>query len=195
MPSNSLAAAVRAHFGLTQAELGRYLGVAREQVAFVEAGKRSFALGAERRLRQLVLLLPPEGESVPPATPAAEVTKPLTATELLALRKRLRRCRHEATQLRYQLETEADRTQAQTRRQRSLAHLRAGLLPATGALTAEEERARDWLARLAPTPVHPPLLAGAQGLLVARLQGLTAEANALEEQLAVNSGKLTENQR
>ena len=58
LPSNSLSAAVRAHFGLTQTELGGYLGVRREQVAFVEAGQRTFAVGAERRRRPLGLLLP-----------------------------------------------------------------------------------------------------------------------------------------
>ncbi|WP_210518337.1 hypothetical protein [Hymenobacter terricola] len=186
---------MRAYFGLTQAELGRYLGVAREQVAFVEAGKRSFLLEAERRLRQLVLLLPPEAEAEPPATPAAGVTEPLTAAELAALRKRLRRCRHEAAQLRYQLETEANRTRAQTRRQRGLAQLGAGLLPAAGALTAEEERTRKWLTQLAPAPVHPPLSGGAQSLLAARLRGLTAEADALADLLASNDGKVSEDQK
>lgn len=91
LPSNYLSAAVRAHFGLTQTELGRYLGVQREQVAFVEAGQRTFSVGAERRLRPLGLLLPESRAGGPPAPLAAEPVAPPDAPDVAALRKRLRR--------------------------------------------------------------------------------------------------------
>ncbi|MBD2716793.1 hypothetical protein KBK19_17240 [Microvirga sp. STR05] len=40
LPSSSLTAAVRTHFGLTQEELGRFVGVSGAVVAHVEAGRR-----------------------------------------------------------------------------------------------------------------------------------------------------------
>ncbi|GAB3859004.1 hypothetical protein GCM10028822_34880 [Hymenobacter terrigena] len=197
LPSNSLSAAVRAHFGLTQPELGRYLGVRREQVAFVEAGQRTFSAVAERRLRPLGLLLPESRAGGPPASVAAEPVAPADAPDVAALRKRLRRCRHQAAQLRYELENQAARVQSHANRQRGLAQLQAGLLPslANGAApTADAERARCWLVQLAAdTPPAPPN-ATARALLTARLQGLVAEAEALEDLLAATAAIGTGNQ-
>jgi transcriptional regulator with XRE-family HTH domain len=197
LPSNSLSAAVRAHFGLTQTELGDYLGVQREQVAFVEAGQRGFSVMAERRLRPLGLLLPELRAGGPPAPLAAEPVVSADAPEVAALRKRLRRCRHQAAQLRYELENQAARTQSHTNRQRGLAQLQAGLLPSpasAAAPTADDERARRWLAQLAAdTPPAPPY-STTRALLAARLQGLVAEAEALEALLAATAAIATGNQ-
>lgn len=191
LPSNSLSAAVRAHFGLTQAELGEYLGVRREQVAFVEAGQRRFSPAAERRLRPLGLGLPESLlESGTPAPPAA--APPATAPappDAAALRKRLRRCRHDAARLRYELENHAARTLAHAHQQRGRAQLPGVLLPAAAdapaAPTAEAERIRRWLAQLATNAPAPPPSATARALGAARLRGLVAEAEALEAALAL----------
>lgn len=188
--SNSLSAAVRAHFGLTQAELGHYLGVRREQVAYVEAGQRGFALAAERRLRPLGLLLPESraegGPVVPPgAKPGAAAD---AEAEVAALRKQLRRCQHQAARLRFELENQETRAQALANRQRGLAQLRAGLLPAAAEkapLPAEAERIERWLSQLAAETLTEPATFAARGLQVARLRGLTAEAQSLEELLAM----------
>jgi transcriptional regulator with XRE-family HTH domain len=190
LPSDSLSAAVRAHFGLTQAELGQYLGVRREQVAFVEAGQRGYSLAAEQRLRPLGLLLPGARAGEPPAVREAEPAAPAEVPDVAALRKRLRRCRHLAAQLRYELENQAARAQGLANRQRGLAQLQAGLLPAPGfeaAPPAGDGHARRWLAQLAAaTPAAPPS-ATARALQEARLRGLTAEAQSLEEQLAMTA--------
>ena len=192
LPSNSLSAAVRAHFGLTQPELGRYLGVRREQVAFVEGGQRTFSVAAEQRLRPLALLLPGVLLNEPPAPPLPAPAEPADAPDAAALRKRLRRCRHEAAQLRYEQENQATRALAQAQRQRGLAQLRAALLPAPGASTApdaETERRRRWLDAL-PAEARPaPGSATARALATARLRGLLAEAGALELLLAAGAAE------
>ena len=202
LPSNSLAAAVRAHFGLTQAELGRYLGVRREQVGYVEAGQRGSSPAAERRLLPLGLLLPERPDAGPPpllaAGPPAPPAAPGPDADAAALRKRLRRCRHQTAKLRYELENQAARAQAHARRLRGLAQLQAELLApaATGAAPGPDaERARRWLAELAanPPPLPPPPEPTAQALLAARLRGLAAEVAALEELLAASAAKATRN--
>ncbi len=195
LPSNSLSAAVRAHFGLTQPELGRYLGVRREQVAFVEGGQRTFSVAAEQRLRPLALLLPGVLLNEPPAPPLPAPAEPADAPDapdVAALRKRLRRCRHEAAQLRYEQENQATRALAQAQRQRGLAQLRAALLPAPGASVApdaETERRRRWLDALPAEACPAPGSATARALATARLRGLLAEAGALEQLLAAGAAR------
>lgn len=186
LPSNSLSAAVRAHFGLTQAELGRYLGVRREQVAFVEGGQRTFSVVAERRLRPLVLLLPGVLVAEAATPPVAASPEPAEAPDTPALRKRLRRCRHEAAQLRYELENHAARAQVRAQRQRGLAQLRVALPAIETGAGEEAGRIRRWLEGL-PVEVPPAAAnATARALGAARLRGLQAEAEALEQQLAAS---------
>jgi transcriptional regulator with XRE-family HTH domain len=190
LPSESLSAAVRAHFGLTQAELGQYLGVRREQVAFVEAGQRSFSLAAERRLRPLALLLPESRAREPAEPPVAGPVAPADGPEVAALRKRLRRCQHLMSELRWELENRETRAQALAQRQRGLAQLRAALLPEAAAeapLPAEAERIQRWLNQLAAGTPPPAARADVPGLQVARLRGLAAEAQSLEELLAMTA--------
>ncbi|MBC7448839.1 MAG: helix-turn-helix transcriptional regulator, partial [Hymenobacteraceae bacterium] len=77
LSSNTLAAAVRVHFGLSQAELGRYLGVTRGQVAHVEAGRRRLPALLTLRLTRLARLLPPpEGTGPPAFVPEVRSTGP-----------------------------------------------------------------------------------------------------------------------
>jgi DNA-binding XRE family transcriptional regulator len=64
----SLSATIRTHFGLTQAEPARFLGVSREQVTAVEAGRKEFSDAPRHRLWMLARQLPPPTKlgSVPP---------------------------------------------------------------------------------------------------------------------------------
>jgi DNA-binding XRE family transcriptional regulator len=59
VPSTSLSMAIRVHFGLTQAELGRYLSVSEQQIGNIEAGRRIPTPQATLRLARLARLLPP----------------------------------------------------------------------------------------------------------------------------------------
>ena len=177
LPSNTPAATVRAHFGLSQAELAGFLGVSREQLAYVEAGQRGLLPEAERRLRRLVRLL---SATEVPVLPAVAVAPANPAP----LRKRLRRCRHLAAQVRYELETRAIRQQTLTHRQQGLAQLHAGLLAVPPDPAADPARELSWLAQLPTPPTATGAMVTAQALLTARLRGLLAEAAALEETLA-----------
>jgi len=49
-PSLSLSAAVRTHFGLTQAELSRFISVSRTHLAMVEAGRKDLGSIPRHRL-------------------------------------------------------------------------------------------------------------------------------------------------
>ncbi|MDQ2773267.1 MAG: helix-turn-helix domain-containing protein, partial [Bacteroidota bacterium] len=66
-PSRSLSAAVRVHFGLSQAELATFLGVSRTLVARAEAGTKAFGPGPDQRLQVLARQLPPPDGLGPPA--------------------------------------------------------------------------------------------------------------------------------
>jgi DNA-binding XRE family transcriptional regulator len=54
IPSTTLVAVVRKHFGLTQTELGYLLRLTRGQVAHIEAGRHLFASATEAPLLQLL---------------------------------------------------------------------------------------------------------------------------------------------
>ncbi len=159
---SSVAISIRTHFGLTQAELGRWLAVTAAAVGHVEAGRGNFGLAAERRLRALSWLLPPEagglGPPVPPAllgpppplllpaeaeAPAAPALAPLPpvlaadlaatpAPDLAEVRERLRRVRHLAAGLRYDAHDYARRRHQRARRQWGLGVLAALLAPPPG---------------------------------------------------------------
>lgn len=76
LPSDTLEAAVRTQFGLSQEELARYLGVTRGLVAYLEAGRRPPTAALTRRLGYLAALLPPPtGHG--PAAPRFGVPEPL----------------------------------------------------------------------------------------------------------------------
>jgi transcriptional regulator with XRE-family HTH domain len=208
-PSNSLAAAVRAHFGLTQAELAAFIGSSRSHLADVEAGRKNLGPGPDQRLQVLARQLPPPDGHGPPA-PAfggddAAGSLPLAADERDALRQRLVRCQWLRTQLLF--ETEQQRQPGQARHQRRLWAVRVlgpalaaplpvpdWLAPGGPALPlppyplATPDAARDsyWLSglvlRLAATT--PPLPPGAAALARARRAGLDAEIEALTAAMA-----------
>ncbi|MCB2376967.1 hypothetical protein LGH70_05205 [Hymenobacter sp. BT635] len=199
LPSNSLSAAVRRHFGLTQEELGRFLGVTGTVVAHAEAGRSTLSAPAQRRLRPLALLLPaPDGLGPAYPTPPAAEEAPaaLGPREAAPLLARLRRVRYLADKTRFELDNRRLLHQARERRTWGLTVL-AGLLapapdtaPAPAILAPDPalspEADRRWVARLqADTQAAPlPLSATQAALLALRLRLLEAEAAALTELLA-----------
>ena len=157
------------------------------QVGHVEAGRRGYTARAQARLHQLAELVPAEPTPEPEPPGAAEPPAGLTTAEAQAVRARLRACRHEARQLRYQQATWPGRTATRHRRHRTAAALQAALRPLP-ADDPEARRAREWLAllelatkraaRLVPTP-------GVRALLALRLRLLDEEAQALEQLLGL----------
>ncbi|PJJ60934.1 helix-turn-helix transcriptional regulator [Hymenobacter chitinivorans] len=201
IPSNSLAMAIRTHFGLTQAELGRYLGVNAQQIGNIEAGRRSATPLATLRLARLARLLPPpegfgsaapKAAYSPPAVPAAlfgpeqALPGPLAAAALL---KRQRQCARRIVLLRRDLHVLGGRSEAQERRRWALAVLPTALTFSATDLAppAEQEHLARWLAELAaalpPAPALRPDPATALALLLVRLAAAEAEAATLAQLL------------
>ncbi|MCB2408210.1 helix-turn-helix domain-containing protein [Hymenobacter lucidus] len=204
-PSNTLAAAVRRHFGLTQVELAAFVGVSQQQLARVEAGRKQLGPGPDQRLQVLARQLPPpdgHGPGAPAFTddeaPAAERAE--AAEGLAALRQRLARCQWLRTDLAYQIGQQRQPGQQRHQRRqwavRVLGPLLAAPLPQPDWLApggparplppypqATPDAARDthWLQglalRLAATT--PPLPPAAAALARARLAGLDAEIQEL----------------
>ncbi len=194
-PSASLEALVRAHFGLSQYELARYLNLTRGFVAHVEAGRKTTPPAALARLTRLALLLPPpEGFGPPdlptlatPTNPAALPEGPATPLATAPLHARQRDCRLQAFALGQQLARLQARAAAQARRRRGLAQLRQALGVAApvqllAPTPAETARVADWLQELAAAAVPAdPVAAATQTLLAVRIAALTAEADALNQ--------------
>ena|GEM_PF-3919907 len=187
-PSNTISATVRERLGLSRQELGDWLGVGQRQVGHVEAGRREYSAKAQARLRRLSELVPRLPEETPePVAPAAALPSPAEAT---ALRARLRTCRHEARQLRYQQDAWPERDVVIGRRQRGLAALEAAIADESANPAADLSRERAWLeilalgtrqlARRLPTPT-------AREWVALRLRLLDEEAAGLEKLLAGSS--------
>ena len=200
IPSSTLEAAVRAHFGLTQEELGRYLGVSERQVGNLEAGRRVASAALILRLERLVHLLPPPlgagvaapifEELVLPEAPAAamlaEALPPFEALAAAPLRVRQRQVSAQITKLREVLHRESRRASVLARRQWGLAGLQAALL---GARVDAVERAHiaRWLRTLATdvaAATPNPVALAERALIVARLLALEVEAAAVVRLLA-----------
>ncbi|MGY3091004.1 transcriptional regulator with XRE-family HTH domain [Hymenobacter sp. UYAg731] len=193
IPSNALEAAIRTHFGLTQAELGRYLGVSERQIAHLEAGRRRASLQANRRLERLARLLPPPegtGPSAPAfsglAGPEAPAALPTGLPEFGPLapapvRKRQRQVAAQAAALRWALHRAGKRAALQHRRQWGLGQLQAA--PAAGFPDAAElAHFTRWLQVLAAdvaAAVPGPAAVARQVLAVVRLHALDSETAAL----------------
>ena len=202
----SLAAAVRAHFGLTQAELAGFVGVSRANLAHVEAGRKRLGPGPDQRLLVLARQLPPPDGHGPPAPSFGDDAsgEALAPAEHTALARRLARCRWLRTHLLFETSQRHQPGQARHRRRLwavqvlgpALAHplpvpdwLAPGgpTLPLPPYPLATPDAARDsyWLSgvalRLAATTA--PLPPGAAALTRARLAGLDAEIQALEAAL------------
>ncbi len=197
IPSNSLEAAIRAHFGLTQEELARYLGITRGQVAHLEAGRRLPSTSSTMLIWPLALLLPPpegQGEAAPDFL--AESLAPCPGTGLLLLppnvgpllptplRVRQRRVAAQAAALRWALHKEAKRHALQSRRQWGLAVLQANL-PQLFTLPDKTKIQRwlDTLSRDVAATIPAPAATTAQILMVLRMMALEAEAAALGQLL------------
>ena len=193
IPSNSLEWAVRAHFGLAQAELARYLGVSAGLVAHYEAGRRTANRLADARLTRLGNLLPPptgQGSAAPgfrtelptaapvETLPALPPFGPLPAAPLLA---RQRAVAAQAARLRWGLHREGKRQALQSRRQWGLGVLQAALL-AVPVPPAERTHIARWLdvlaADVAAAAPDSATLAE-RALTVVRLLALDTEAAAL----------------
>lgn len=168
---------VRAHFGLSQAQLGRLLGVSQSQIGQEEANLRPMPSDAYFRLRKLLPLL-----TAPPAAPPLDPAP---------LQLRLAFCRTKALNLEYQLRYElADRAAVAANCLTAAETLPAALAATQqeAPLTARQLRDQQWqlenllmkarhelAERSGPTPT---------ALLRARLAGLRAEAEALTQLLA-----------
>ena len=82
IPSNTFEAIVRAHFGLTQTELARYLGVSAGLVAHLEVNRRRATPAMNKRLLRLAQLLPPPEGTGPPAPAFAAPPEAPEATSM-----------------------------------------------------------------------------------------------------------------
>lgn len=200
LPSHSLEAAVRAQFGLTQAELARYLSTSSARIADFEAGRRRASDPQNKLLDDLARLLPPPKGSGPPAPafekPALPVEAP-AAPDLPAfsplpaapLRQRQRQVLAQAARLQLLLHQSGKGMALQQRRQWGLGVLQAGLLAAPVSATpnpaAQAHRLR-WLATLAAdvaTVAPSPAAEATRALQVVRLLALKLEAAALGQLL------------
>jgi len=199
----TLAAVVRAHFGLSQTELARFLGVSRTQVSAVEIGRKEFSDAPLYRLWVLARAMPPphgQGPAAPvfatggpadaPDAPAPDLP---AAPDQVQLHARLRRCRFLALRLRFELGQLHRPNQTHARRRWAVGVLRDALTPPgpdappPAPLTypgATPDPARDlpWLTSLTQAVefAPAPLTATGRALRLARLRGLEAEAAALE---------------
>ncbi|MBX0289127.1 helix-turn-helix domain-containing protein [Hymenobacter sp. HSC-4F20] len=178
--SISMLPRLRAWFGLSQAGLGRCLGLSKAMVSQVERGVRGLPLAAS--LPQAALTL---AQQATPAAPAPEL--PNAAT----LREQQHTCQRRAEQLAVELSRMPERATWARRRLAALATLTAVLAPAGATppawLSSFEAEARAELERSGST---------AQALLQARQAALAAEAAVLEQLLlaqtaAPESGKAT----
>lgn len=123
-----MGARVRRYFGLTQAELARYLGVSEGFAGHLESGRRGLPIELGQVLDQLAGPIP--AEPAPP-TPA-ELANLTAAPDPAPLLARLDYCRHHAARLRRALRPlEAEAAYA-TRWRAALPALRATLPPDPG---------------------------------------------------------------
>ena len=181
IPSATLLAQVRKHFGLEQQELGAYLGISRQLIAHIEAGRRTLTGPLLLRLNPLAALLPTEGPARP-AAPEPELAPPGTPAPG-PLEARLDYCRHHASKLRHELSKLAA-TQAAARRWRAVLPglLAAPALPEVLLSPAEAARARQWLLarqQQAHATLHDPAEAARYHLLRLRMAALETEAAGL----------------
>lgn len=153
-PSRTLAAAVRAHFGLSQAELATFIGISRSHLAMHEAGRKTLGPGPDQRLQVLARQLPPPDGHGPPAPAFGDDAPDPAAADAdarAALRRRLARCQWRRTQLLFA--TEQQRQPGQARHLRRLWAVRV-LGPALAAPLPRP----DWPA---PAPIGPASAAAA----------------------------------
>jgi DNA-binding XRE family transcriptional regulator len=193
-PSPSLSALVRAHFGLTQADLARFIGVSRQMVTSVEAGSKDFAEATNHRLWVLARYLPPPAGLGPPA-PEFVPTEPDPAEALDPgpIEDRLQRCRFYLAKARHELSLQQKPAQYYARRRWAVSVLRPMLTTLPDAATAlrwpgatpDPTTDLPWLDNLAAdtAAVTPPLAPTERALRRARMRALEVEIAELEAAL------------
>jgi len=186
LPSTTIMASVRRHFGLEQQELAAYLRITRAAVANIEAGRRGLSAPVMLRLLPLVQQLPPAPLPAPTlAALPADAPPPLAAD----LESRRDQCEHKAARLRRELTTVSRQAGYALRWQAAMPALLAALpTPDSPTPTPEHQQAQrthQWLARraggLSPADVTQ------YHLLRLQAEAFEAEAAALAALLAVGT--------
>jgi DNA-binding XRE family transcriptional regulator len=189
IPSTTLAARVRAYFGLNQDDLAQYLGVTRGAVSHMETRRNDVGTTVWLRLLTLAASLPPADE--PAAPTAAELAPEAPGTlEEVPVRLRLLECQREARLLCRTLEAQHNASQYVQRWQQALPALQAALPDPPTADSQWQQRQRRWLAthttdiadKLAVVPLTE------YRLLQLRLHLLETEATELCRWLAGTNG-------
>jgi DNA-binding transcriptional regulator YiaG len=135
-PSDSVVAAVREHFGLSQQEIAAWLGIVQAQASHLETGRRALSPEAAAALAPLVAQLPAPG-----AAPAAGALRLASAAaprlalappEAAPLVARLDYCQHHARRLRRALRPLEAQAAVAARWAAALPALRAALPPDPG---------------------------------------------------------------
>lgn len=151
--SNNEVAVVRRHFGLTQDEMARFVGVSPQMIAHVEAGRRAFNGWPSMRLIPFFVLLPPPHGTGPadPPDPALSlppapslVPRPAGVTDTQAWEGRRREADYQAFRLRYELENRLKKRCLARRLQQVLPQL-AALPPERVDTDADKARRQRWL--------------------------------------------------
>jgi transcriptional regulator with XRE-family HTH domain len=182
IPSNSLLADVRRHFGISQAGMAGFLGISQGQLANIEAGRRGLSTAALLRLNPLAALMP-ETSSEEPLAEALPLPVAPTATPLEARRDF---CAWKARNLRYELRGLLPRVVVARRWQTALPALLAALPPAApdpappgdwSRLTYPRELAQLWATAFTPDD------AARYHLLRLQAEALETEAAALAKLL------------
>lgn len=166
--------ALRARYGLSQAQLAEYLSVSRAQISMTEQGRRALPTAAWNKLLPLLPVL---------NAPAVRAASALDEASRTALQARLRSCTHEAARLRQELQhlrTKAGSYQAVLQELvpllRPLAvSSESGQKKQEAWLALREEEARQEVARSGPA---------AQALLELRIDALEYEAGQAALRLA-----------
>ncbi len=192
--SDSVVAAVRAHFGLSQQDVAGWLGVSEVKVSHLEAGRRCINEATAEALAPLLRHLPPPGPA--PATlrlasAAVSVAQAFAPPEPAPLEARIDYCQHTARRLRRLLRPLEAQATVAARWAAALPTLRAALPPDPGP-KAEPDAAADWPAWLGwfrhrwldlrPTALRPDLSARYH-LLRLQAEALEAEAAGLTDLL------------
>ncbi|RFP66085.1 hypothetical protein D0N36_05010 [Hymenobacter lapidiphilus] len=173
---------LRQHFGLTQAQYARWLGVNRTTLALVESGRRAMPLEVGG-LPAVRLELGRQGQTLDAQNRVVAVAPlPEPTPERAPLAWRLEQCQHQAGKLRFELKKLQRRATPFLNR---LAALPA--LCAWGGPVKSAEREAQWLDAV-EAEARQQLLdvcgAGPQLLLQTQLAGLEHQINALEAALA-----------
>ncbi|GAB2795588.1 transcriptional regulator with XRE-family HTH domain [Hymenobacter luteus] len=162
--------ALRARYGLSQAQLAEYLAVSRAQVSMVEQGQRTLSAAQWSRLQPLVAVLE---ASAAGASVAGVPPESVDTAGREALQRRLRECTQEATRLRQELSRLRARA---SQHQAVLRELLPLLLPLAGATDAQPARAWLLARQSEATEELHHSGAAAQVLLELRIEALDYEA-------------------